>query len=126
MLEKAVWVAAGSAAGGVARYFIGAWLNRGAGAFPWGTVAVNLAGCFLIGFLASSADSRFGLGEHGRLLLMTGFCGGFTTFSAFMMENAGLAGSGRMESVLLNIGVSLFAGYSLFYAGFRFGKFLPA
>lgn len=122
MIEKVLWVAAGSAAGGVLRFAVGAGLNRGGAVFPLGTAAVNLAGCFLIGFLAALAEGRSGLPESARLFLMAGFCGGFTTFSAFMYENALLADAGKGEILSLNIGVSLFAGYIFLHWGRKIGK----
>lgn len=82
-------VAAGSAAGGLARFWMSeAILHRFGKAFPWGTLAVNLLGCLFIGVLAARADR---LSEETRLLLATGFCGGFTTFSTFTLETAGLS-----------------------------------
>lgn len=127
MLEKILYVTAGSIAGGLARFFLSGWMNRpGGGFFPWGTVAVNLLGCFLIGLLAALAESRFPFGSNGRLLLMTGFCGAFTTFSAFILETSGLASAGKPEIALLNVAVNLFVGYLLFCGGLWIGKSLPA
>ncbi len=86
-LSALLLVAAGGAAGSVARYLVSllALSQLGAG-FPWGTLAVNVAGSALIGLAAGA-----GLQGEARLLLVTGFLGGFTTFSAFSLETAALA-----------------------------------
>ncbi len=85
-----VAVALGSAIGGMLRFAMAGWLMRLAGgSFPWGTLAVNVAGCALIGALAV----LFPPAERGfpwRLFLLPGLCGGFTTFSAFSLETLGL------------------------------------
>lgn len=91
-----LWVALGSALGGVARYASSGielrWPGTG---FPWSTLLVNVTGSLAIGALAFAipADGR-ALSENARLLLMVGFCGGFTTFSAFSLETLNLARSG--------------------------------
>ncbi len=71
-------VALGAAAGSALRYVAGHWLDR---RVPWGTLLVNVAGSFLLGLL-----SALSLGEHAVALLGTGFCGGFTTYSAFAVR----------------------------------------
>lgn len=92
-----LWVAIGSAVGGVARYagtvFAFRWLGAG---FPWGTLLINVSGSLAIGALAVliPADGR-AVSENARLLLMVGVCGGFTTFSAFSLETLNLARSGE-------------------------------
>ena len=79
-------VALGGAAGSVARYLVSvASLAAFGAAFPWGTLAVNIAGSAAIGVAAGA-----GLEGHARLLLVTGFLGGFTTFSAFSLETGAL------------------------------------
>lgn len=116
-----VLVAAGGAVGSSLRYLVGVWAIRVAGlAFPWGTLAVNVAGCFLIGFLAELIDRRFGGSTALRLLVVTGFLGGFTTFSAFSLETASLLGRGAflpasvyvLTSVLVSL-MAVFAGSGL-------------
>lgn len=77
-------VAIGSAAGGVARYFAGVWLTRAD--FPWGTLAVNLVGSFLIGVLLFGGLARGTMGPDARVLVATGILGGFTTMSSFAYE----------------------------------------
>ena len=105
-----VWVAIGSALGGVGRFAcsraIAAWLGVG---FPWWTLLVNIAGSFLIGLIAGLAGPGGRIGPDLRLFLTVGFCGGFTTFSAFSFETMELlrerqlaaAGANIMLSVLL-------------------------
>lgn len=91
-----LWVALGSALGGVARYAsAGIELRWPGAAFPWSTLLVNVVGSLAIGALAFAipADGR-ALSENARLLLMVGICGGFTTFSAFSLETLNLARSG--------------------------------
>lgn len=89
-----LWVALGSALGGVGRYALAAVVDaRFATAFPWGTLAVNLLGCAAIGWLAVFSE-RLLLGEGARLFLMVGLLGGFTTFSAFSLQTLMLARSG--------------------------------
>ncbi len=89
-----LWVMLGSALGGVARY----WLSGLAafaigGAFPIGTVLVNITGCFIIGFFATltGPDGRVFVGNDARQFVMTGICGGYTTFSSFSLQTLNLA-----------------------------------
>jgi len=98
-LTAILLVAAGGAAGSVARYLAGLAATMLGAGFPWGTLAVNLLGSALIGLAA-------GLGASGdaRLLLVTGFLGGFTTFSAFSLEAVGLAGRAPFLAVLYVLG----------------------
>ena len=96
-MQALLLVALGGAIGSVLRYETGAFILRQVGTvhFPWGTFAVNVLGCAIAGFLV-------GLGEHFeyltasmRLLLFTGFLGGFTTFSAFGVETIALVERGE-------------------------------
>jgi CrcB protein len=85
--ENYLLVAAGSAAGGCARYALGGLIaNRWGAAFPWGTLVVNVSGCFVMGLFMTMALERFDLDPRWRLLLAVGFCGGYTTFSSFAYE----------------------------------------
>jgi len=93
-----LWVAVGSALGGAARYWCAGLAARLLGeAFPWGTAFVNVAGSFVIGFVATvtGAEERLLLPSDARAFLMAGFCGGFTTFSAFSIETLTLARGGE-------------------------------
>ncbi|ULB12448.1 fluoride efflux transporter CrcB (plasmid) [Cereibacter azotoformans] len=105
-------VALGCSLGAVARYLCGLWVLELAGhGFPWGTLVVNVAGSFLIGLYATltGPDGRLMVGPARRQFVMTGFCGGFTTFSVFSLETlfllerqeVALAGANVAASVLL-------------------------
>jgi CrcB protein len=108
-------VAVGGAAGSVLRYGFQKALNT---QFPAGTLCVNIAGCFLIGWLW--AISLKGLNDEMRLLLMTGFCGGFTTFSAFTLESVQLMMNGRWMAFSAYTTSSLVCGILATYFGFKF------
>ena len=112
-----LWIALGGAAGSVLRYLFGGMVQRAGGmAFPIGTLAVNVTGCLLIGILSQHFMNSQTHPEM-RAALITGFCGGFTTFSAFSLETAGLMEGGEYAraaayivlSVVLSI-VATFAG----------------
>ena len=101
---------AGGGAGTLLRYAVGMWVGARTGpGFPWGTFAVNIAGCFAIGVLATLADARW-IGPTARLALVTGFLGGFTTFSAFGFETWQLAADGHAGLALANAIASVVCG----------------
>lgn len=101
-------VAAGGAAGSVARYLVAILAARAFGtALPWGTLAVNILGSFAIGWLAATLAR--GAPDILRPLLVTGFLGGFTTFSAFALEAISLSRPMAALYVVLSVAGSLFA-----------------
>ena len=117
-MAKWLSLAVGGVTGTFARYVLAGWVYEVAGAgFPYGTLIVNLLGCFLIGFLAALAEARSLLPPNARLLLMAGFCGAFTTFSTFMLETANLVKGGEVLKGLLNVLVSVLVGFVLFRLG---------
>ena len=89
------------------RYLIGRWLSSAA--FPWGTFAVNIIGCFLIG-LFGSWIARHSLSPDLRLLLVVGLCGGFTTFSTFSYEALALLRNGHTGTFFMYILLSVCLG----------------
>lgn len=119
------WISliAGGVTGTVARYALAGFVYQVFGtAFPYGTLAVNLTGCFLIGFLACLAEEKFLLGPNARLLLMIGFCGAFTTFSTLILETTALLKDGEVWRAFLNVMVSVAAGFFVFWLGALLGK----
>lgn len=124
-MNKFFAIAVGSLAGGFARYYLAGFVYRLVGSiFPYGTLAVNLVGCFLIGFLSMLTEKKFLIGPEARLLLMIGFCGAFTTFSTFMLETANLVRDGEMAQALLNVVLSVVAGYLVFRLGILLGELI--
>lgn len=122
-MTKLLSLAAGGVAGTFARYFLGGFLQKTFGAaFPYGTLVVNLFGCFLIGFLAALAEEKLLLDENTKALLMTGFCGAFTTFSAFMLETGNMVQGGEMLKAWGYILISMIAGFFLFQSGVLLGR----
>jgi CrcB protein len=111
-------VAAGGAAGSVARYLIGMFAARVAGtAFPWGTLAVNLAGCLAMGVFIELVARRFDASNELRLFVATGLLGGFTTFSAFALDFAVLFERGTTATAFGYAGVSVVGSLLAVFAG---------
>jgi fluoride exporter len=107
-----LWIALGSGIGGAARFGISEWMAQRFGdAFPWGTIAVNVSGCFIIGFFATltGPDGRFLADATQRQFFMTGILGGFTTFSSFSIQSMNLARDGQWLHAAANAVGSLVA-----------------
>ncbi|MDE1975745.1 MAG: fluoride efflux transporter CrcB [Elusimicrobia bacterium] len=122
-MENALALVVGSVAGGFARWSFSGRVGRMmGGGFPWGTFVVNLSACFLIGLFDSLAEVRFALSPAARILLMTGFCGAYSTFSTFILETAKLLQSGQPALALANFFGSGLAGIALFWFGAALGR----
>lgn len=101
---------AASVAGAVLRYVIDAAFDaRRPSAFPWGTFAINVTGSFVLGIVTGLAASG-ALSEGGRVVLGTGLCGGFTTFSTYVFESVRLVEEGRIRDAISNLLGSVVAG----------------
>ena len=107
-------VALGGSLGSLLRYGVQKGLNAN---FPTGTLAVNLLGCFLIGALWAAAQKH--MSAEVRLFLMTGFCGGFTTFSAFTLESLQLMQADRWLTFGLYVSGSVTGGLLATFLGFK-------
>lgn len=118
-----IWyIAIGSAAGGVGRYVLSSWVQRlAAGEFPLGTMAVNLLGSFLLGFLMRWALEVPTISAEARGMLTIGFCGGFTTFSTFSYETARLLQDGEIGRAGLYVGGSVLLSVGAMFLGLAAG-----
>ncbi len=118
-------VMAGGALGAAGRFLVGQWLMRHAeGGFPWGTLAVNLLGSLAAGFLLGALDERSPQFLWWRLFLMVGVLGGFTTYSALMVELLLLARGPKPPLVAAYLVATLLGGLLLVWVGFRAGLWL--
>lgn len=118
-----VAIALGSALGGVSRYLLGGAIQRWAGgAFPIHTLLINITGSFLIGFLYRYSIEPGGLSPAWRGFLMIGFCGGYTTFSAFSLETVGLLEGGATGRALAYMVFSVLLSVGATVAGMVLGK----
>jgi CrcB protein len=115
---KYVYVLTGSAAGGLARYLLSRWIScLSSGSFPIGTLAVNLGGCFIIGLLTGLFEYKI-VSPHMRLLIFTGFLGGFTTFSTFGLETFTLLKDTEIRIAVTNVLLSNMLGIGLVIIGY--------
>ena len=105
-----IWIALGSAIGGMARYWCsGASALLLGETFPWGTLIVNVVGSLIIGFVATltGPDGRIFVSTTARQFMMVGLCGGYTTFSSFSLQTLNLMNDGQWLYATLNIGASV-------------------
>ena len=117
--HPATLVGIGGAAGANARYWIGLWFRAQPWAkeYYWGTFVINVSGSIALGIIAAVWRDR---GGAGFLLLGTGFCGGYTTFSTFSLEVTESVQRGRWDLALLYVSTSVLAGFVGFVAAWSF------
>ena len=125
-MAKILLVGAGGFLGSVFRYLLGGLVHRlfPDALFPYGTLAVNISGCLLIGLLAGLTETRQLLTPELRLFVLVGLLGGFTTFSTFGYETFSFARDGQSLSALANVGLQLFFGIGAVWAGSLLSKLL--
>ena len=119
MIKSLCLVGLGSFVGGALRYLISTWMkNACSQGFPWGTLMVNLVGCFLIGMIYA-LFSRYSSTSHPwYLLLTTGLCGGFTTFSTFANESLQMLQNSQWGGFITYVSISVIAGICLTALGY--------
>ncbi|MEA5472054.1 fluoride efflux transporter CrcB [Spirulina sp. 06S082] len=108
--------------GSISRYLIGTWIgDRWQSNLPLGTFAVNIIGCFLIGFFVGIIE-RYRLSQGWSLLFLTGFCGGFTTFSSFIYEQSLSYKEKAYFDLILYLTLSVFMGLMATLLGLELAK----
>jgi CrcB protein len=116
-MHKLALIGLGGLLGTLARYWISEWVEtRSQSVFPYGTLAVNVVGCFVAGFLFQSLGQAT-VSPEMRLALFTGFLGGFTTFSAYGLQTIVLARTGMLSMAAANIILSNVAGLAMVWVG---------
>lgn len=112
-------VGIGGFIGSVMRYLASGYVQQTTKSvdFPYGTLAVNVIGCFIIGFLAQLAESRGVFTSESRLFVFTGILGGFTTFSSFGNETINLVRDSQMMNAFANVGANLVIGLFAVWLG---------
>jgi fluoride exporter len=122
-MSKWLSLISGGILGTCARYALsGVIIHTFGTQFPYGTFIVNLLGCFLVGAFVALSDEKSFFTQDMRLLLITGFCGAFTTFSALVLESSYLIKTGHSYTAFLNVFLSILFGFLIFRCGLWLGN----
>jgi CrcB protein len=120
---KFVWIALGGAMGAIARYSVGVWVYERVGTrFPYGTLVINVTGCFLMGLAMSLLDSHLDLNPAWRYAVPVGFIGAYTTFSTFEYETLHAMQNGQVATAFIYFAGSLVMGFVGVWLGMQFGR----
>ena len=118
MIKTLFLVGTGGFLGSISRYIVSKYMQSFfTSAFPYGTFAVNITGCFLIGFIYGVSEKSAILTSGWKMFLAVGFCGGFTTFSTFANENLALLRDGEFFYFFLYTALSVFLGLAATFIG---------
>ncbi|MBI4007171.1 MAG: fluoride efflux transporter CrcB [Planctomycetes bacterium] len=117
MLET-LWIGLGGILGSIARFWLSWFVHQFLGTdFPYGTLLVNITGCFYAGFIGTMAEERYLFSSHTRMFLLIGVLGSFTTFSSFGYETLELFKEGSFLRASLNVGGNVFFCLSSIWLG---------
>lgn len=124
-MNKIILLSVAGTAGTLSRYWLSGavygFMGRG---FPWGTWAVNILGCFLFGLVWVLSDERGLISPQGRIVILVGFMGAFTTFSTLIFESFELAGDAQWLKLALNLAGQNAVGFAAVYLGVVCGRIL--
>jgi fluoride exporter len=122
-LVKVLLIGVAGAAGALARYGLSGLVQRfGNGTFPWGTLVVNLTGCFLFGLIWSIGEDRIAIGGHLRIILLVGFMGAFTTFSTLAFETTQMLRDAEWLRAGFNVAFHNIVGILVLIVGLKVGR----
>jgi CrcB protein len=124
LLTQLLLVGCGGFIGSSLRFVVQTWVHRSvvSSQFPWGTLAVNVIGCLLIGFLGGLAEHRQAFDANLRLFILVGVLGGFTTFSTFAYDSLVLAQSSQYAGLLLNVVLQIVIGFGAALLGLMLAR----
>ena len=122
-MERLFWICFAGALGTGARYLIGLWAGQRLGtSFPYGTLIVNVGGCFLLAAILQAALNMAAFSPTLRLALTTGLMGGLTTYSSFAYETTRLAQDGAVGAAFMNFGLTTLACFGAVLLGLALGQ----
>lgn len=118
-MKAILLIGIGGGIGSILRYLTSVLVSKQtfSSIFPWGTFAVNIIGCLIAGIILGILERQQVLNSDLKLLLITGFCGGYTTFSAFSIENVYLLQNGQLLTALFYISISVLLGIIAVWTG---------
>ncbi|ADE15512.1 CrcB protein [Nitrosococcus halophilus Nc 4] len=123
MWQKLAWIAFAGAVGTLSRYALSGFVQKLCGEkFPWGTLAVNVVGCFLFGMVWALAEERLLLSGETRFIVLTGFMGAFTTFSTFAFESSQLVRDSEWLLAAANLISQNVLGLACVFLGFAVSR----
>ncbi|MGD8564041.1 MAG: fluoride efflux transporter CrcB [Desulfarculaceae bacterium] len=124
-MTKLLLIAAAGGLGTLARYGLGGLVHRVLGmTFPWGTMAVNILGCFAFGLVWHLAESRMLISGQTRIIALAGFMGAFTTFSTFIFETGMFLRDGQWLPAILNVAAQNIVGLAALLLGFAVARLI--
>ena len=125
LIETIFYVGIGGFLGANARYWLGGWISGRYGtAFPYATLVINVSGSFILGLFMTLITERYVAPPALRLVVAIGFVGAYTTFSTFEYETLALVNSGSLLRALLNVVLSMVAGFAAVWLGTRLAQLL--
>lgn len=125
MFQKIVLLASAGALGTLARYGLAGFVHRVSGSsFPWGTLTVNLTGCFFAGLLWTLFENRWPVTGETRAIVLLGFLGAFTTFSAYILETGELVRSTEWVYAAANVLLQTTLGFIALFTGVMIARMI--
>ncbi len=125
MTHKLILLALAGALGTLSRYGLAGFVHRFIGpSFPWGTLTVNIVGCFIAGLLWTLFESRWPVSGETRTIILVGFMGAFTTFSAMILETSELIRSAEWLYAAGNLSLQNGIGFAAIFAGTALGRMI--